>query len=83
MKEMFSAWNEHKKDKKQSNLEFSTNKLKEENIHFTSHNSGYHLVVEDVFDFWPTTGKFINRETGASGRGVSNIINILREEEQK
>lgn len=80
--------------KKQSNREDSTATLKREGYTFRSSNGGVHLVVthgDAVFDFWPSTGKWIRRNTAripgghadfpvsvSSGRGVFNLIRELR-----
>lgn len=66
-----------RKEKKKSNMEFSTELLLENHIDFTAHNGGIHLIVENQFDFWPSTGKFINRKTKKSGRGVQNLLHLL------
>ena len=47
MGEMYSDWNEIKKAKKSSNLEYSTNLLIEKNISFESKNGGVHLIVDN------------------------------------
>ncbi len=71
--ELFSALREESRIKKLSNLEQSTNILKEKNINFVSKNNGIHLIVGN-FDFYPSTGKFINRTTKKDGRGIFNLI---------
>lgn len=38
-----------------------------------SHGAG-HLRVAEVWDFWPTTGKFYNSKTKEKGRGVFNLL---------
>ena len=79
MGEIFKAWDEHKKAKKADNLAQSTQILTERGIPFTSHNNGVHLVVDSCFDFWPSTGKWIERETGKKGRGVFNLLKHFKE----
>jgi len=48
-------------------------------IPFVEKNKGLHFVVDNRFDFWPTTGKFISRKTGKVSRGV---FRLLKEFEQ-
>ena len=48
--------------------------LNEKNIPFEERQEGIHFIVDHLFDFWPTTGKFINRETKKHGRGVFNLL---------
>lgn len=40
--------------------------------------SEHHYRVGD-FDFWPSTGKFMNRKTKRLGRGVSRLLALLSE----
>ena len=61
MGETFRAWDEAKKKKKASNLEFSTEKLTKLGVEFESKNGGFHLVINHdgkLVDFWPSTGKY-------------------------
>ena len=74
--ELFTALREQRRIKKLSNLEQSTNILKEKNINFVSRNNGIHLIVGN-FDFYPSTGKFINRISKKDGRGIFNLIKKL------
>ena len=66
-------------EKKKSNLDYALNTLKEKRIPFRKNNGGIHLVIDCRFDYWPTTGKFINRVTKKKGRG---LINLLKEVEK-
>jgi hypothetical protein len=76
-------WKDFRKqanDKKQSNKESSTAILDSEGITYTSHNYGVHLVVthnNKTVDYWPSTGKFINRHTGWKGRGIKKLLGHL------
>jgi hypothetical protein len=36
-----------------------------------------HYRVGD-FDFWPTTGKFYNQKTKLGGRGVFNLLKLVK-----
>ena len=44
-------------------------------------NGGIHLLVFssfDDYDFWPGTGRFKSRKTGKSGRGIFNLIKLVK-----
>ena len=40
-------------------------------------NGGTHLIVATRFDFWPGTGKYMDRLSGTQGRGVFNLLQEL------
>ena len=76
--EAFAAMKKADKAKKAANTTASTIILKELNIPFESKNRGIHLVVtgryDELFDFWPSTGKYKNRSGSVQGRGVRNLL---------
>jgi hypothetical protein len=79
MGDSFRAWTKSKQEKRWSNLEWSTNYLKEVGIPFTSHNGGVHLIIDGPdgwIDFWPSTGKWIFR-SGEKGRGIQNLFKMI------
>lgn len=83
MSEVGEVWSEHKKiqqKKKVSNQELSTAVLKRKRIPFVSYNHGNHLFVDGKYDFWPSTGKFIDRRNKLEGRGVFSLIQELANE---
>lgn len=50
--------------KKERNLEWSTNHLKDLDINYESKNNGVHLIVKHnghVVDYWPSTGMYAFR----------------------
>ena len=65
------------KEKRKSNTISSTEILKKFEIKFESKNDGAHIIVEN-FDFWPSTGLFINRKTKKRGRGIFNLLKQIR-----
>lgn len=75
--EAYDALREERTDKRRRNTEASTRILIEKGIEFQSHNDGVHLVV-GAFDFWPSTGLFMDRRTRGRGRGVFNLIKLLK-----
>lgn len=84
MGDMGELFNEYKKDsqvKRNDNVQSSTQLLIDHDIDFTVHNNGYHLIVtyeRELIDFWPSTGKWIPRETGKHYRGVRKLIQYIK-----
>lgn len=81
MAEVFSGLKKHNQEKRAANRDASARILAEEGINFRSNNGGAHLIVEQnglVFDFWPGTGKWIERTTNYHHRGVRNLINMVK-----
>lgn len=71
--ETFRAFNEHKREKKRTNLESSISILKERNIDFCM-LSPIHIRVNSIYDFWPSTGLYICNKTNKRGRGIFNLL---------
>lgn len=68
--------------KKRSNKQLSFDALREARIPFIVKNQGLHLIVADAWDFWPTTGLWIERRPTVrghkrQGRGVLNLISVI------
>lgn len=60
--------------------------LNENGIPFSTNNDGVHLIIpRDQFtvDYWPGTGKFNVRGTKSYGRGIYNLIDLIKQKEQK
>lgn len=72
--EIFGAMREISRQKKANNRKGSVEILKQNKINFVEKNNGIHLIVEGRFDFYPSTGLFIERATKKTGRGVFNLI---------
>lgn len=86
MSEIGEFWKEVKpelqarnKEKRACNRENSAKILLQNEVEFTTHNNGAHLIVKGrcgTVDFWPGTGRWQLR-SGRSGFGVKNLINIV------
>ena len=79
--DLYSALRKQSQDKRANNRMTSAHYLERENIVFTSHNNGAHLIVEGkecFIDFWPGTGKWKSRN-GDNGFGVANLVKYIRE----
>ncbi len=69
-----------------NNREGSAEMLTGAGIAFETKNAGAHLIVRHagrVVDFWPGTGKWIERGTGLDKRGVRPLISHLKRAEQE
>lgn len=74
--ETFKAWNESKKVKKSENHASSIQVLKSQGIDFEQLSLDHYRV--GAFDFWSSTGLFIERITGKRGRGVFNLMRKIK-----
>lgn len=80
MADIFNGWREHKRAKRVSNTEQSTQLLIDADIPFESHNGGAHIVIKAgnaVYDFWPSTGLWWLRPTKIKHRGVFRLIQVI------
>ena len=74
----FKAMRELSQEKRERNRAASTAILRRVGIPFESKNDGAHLIVLYAIDFWPGTGLWIVRKTKKKGRGVRNLLAIIR-----
>ena len=78
--EIFNEMKAQSKQRRAHNSAQSPKLLELDGIGFVSKNNGAHLIVEGagrVIDFWPGTGKWIERG-GAKGRGVRPLIAYIK-----
>lgn len=64
-------------ERRATNREASIKLLTTYGVEFERKNGDVHLIVRHdgrVIDFWPSTGKFIERKNGRTGRGVFNLL---------
>lgn len=85
MAELFRARRVAQQAKRAENKAKSTDILQREGVPFVSKNDGVHLIVAGRWDFWPSTGKWQERQGVAgqkkrAGRGVFNLITIVQKE---
>ena len=80
--ETTEMWREHKEagqKKRRDNKKASTQVLIDKHIDFESKNFGVHIIVSNkngFIDYWPSTGKFIQRFNNKSGRGINNLLKL-------
>lgn len=73
MGELFNDLKEFKKKNKLKNLEYAENIMNKYNHRRVDE---YLFNVGD-FDFWPSTGLFINRITKNKGRGINKLLPLI------
>ena len=85
--ETTEMWREHrsnKKEKKELNRQYSMAVLNTNCLDFEIFNDGYHVVIhhlEKVFDFYPTTGVWWDRQNKKKQRGVDALIKYIADYE--
>lgn len=78
--EAFKDWKKESQQKRMENNKNSTRILESLKIEFVRHSLDHLHVAQ--FDFWPTTGLFIHRQTKERGRGVFNLIKALTQPQE-
>lgn len=77
--ETFEALKQMQRTKKQMNKVQSLKMLDANSIDYVGLGSdSVHVRVEERFDFWPSTGLFIDKITSQRGRGVKNLIRVVK-----
>ena len=79
--ELYRAMRRDSQERRARNREFAPGALEAAGLPFTSHNDGVHLIVDQRYDFWPGTGKWVRRgaREAPSGRGIFNLIKHAKE----
>ena len=77
--ETYNALRHYRSIKRYKNKISSTEILTKHGIPFISKSNGVHLIVSGRYDYWPSTGLYINRETGKRKRGVFNLIKEVKQ----
>lgn len=63
------------REKKGANLAFALEEMDARGIQYST-TDGVHFIVGE-WNFWPTTGLFIHRQTNQRGRGIFNFLKQL------
>jgi predicted Ser/Thr protein kinase len=75
----FKALHEYKKEKKANNIDGSLSLLESMGVeHKVLSYNNHHTLVVGRIDFWPSTGKWIDRKTKRYGRGIRKLLNYLK-----
>lgn len=69
--------------RKKAILQSAIQRLADEDVDFTVHNNGLHVVIgsaQGIVDFWPTTGKWLPRNNIGGGAlvGEDDLFRFLR-----
>lgn len=78
--DMWKGVKEKSQKKRAKNRERGAELLEEHGIIFTEHNGGAHLIIEDRWDYWPGTGKWLDRRVGMYDRGIMKLIKTVKAE---
>jgi hypothetical protein len=76
MGELFNAARVASQEKRSANLESSVELLTNSGASFEK-LSTYHYLVAGRYDFWPSTGLFIDRQTKSKSRGIFELLKIV------
>lgn len=87
MGELGEYWREHKEHKRQrkeedrerrnKNTEAAMRLLNESGFEYEILNHDpMHILIQN-FQFWPTTGTWINQDTGHRGFGIKTLLKML------
>lgn len=71
---------EERAKKKEENYAYSKRLLEKSTFPFKEHDNGHFAVTSNsgvIYDFWATTGLFINRKTKYRGRGIKDLLKCL------
>jgi len=82
MGDLWREHREHKQEKKRSNITSSIHlieKLADESKLELKKLSNEHYRI-GLYDFWPSTGRYMHVTTKKKGRGVFNLIKLLKEQ---
>jgi hypothetical protein len=75
--ETFKEYRKMRKEKKIKNIHTSLDILDRNEIDYKILSmNGPHILVEG-FDYWASTGLFINRKTKKRGRGIFNLLKLI------
>lgn len=86
MSEDSEIWKGHKQERQKKrwrNEEQSLKILQDHGVAYETLNAAVsHYRIGD-WNFWPTTGKFYNQKKAQGGRGVFNLLKVLRIEKRE
>jgi len=82
MADSFNALKQYNKDRRADNTKANTETLKLAGVVFESKNYGAHLIIQGAkgkADFWPSTGKWRDRNNRWHGRGTIGLLERLKQ----
>ena len=78
MKETWDALRQKKQEQRAENRVSGRQAILDAGYNVEFRNFGTNLIVEKRVDFWPGTGRWIERETKRRGFGAESLIEWLR-----
>lgn len=75
--ELWAGHKEARRAKRWRNRDQSLALLRLKGIEYQCLNEAVAHYRIGEYDFWPTTGKFMHRRSGKTGRGVHNLVKLL------
>lgn len=78
--ELWKDYRNKSREKRNDNLQKTRELLIKNKVVMEEKENGHFIINAGAFDFWGTTGLYINRKTGKRGRGV---FSLLKEIEKK
>jgi hypothetical protein len=79
--EMWAAVKAQQREDKAVRRAESVAALKRAGYSFSEHNTGLHLIIYrpySTFDFWPSTGKWMQRGTKVKRHGLVHLLTALK-----
>lgn len=76
----FNGWNISNTNSKETNQTYSTQLLIDNDIEFKKSKGGRKLMIGSI-SFHPRSGRYQDTKTGESGRGVNNLIKLIKSRE--
>ena len=75
------AYREKRKESQERRATYRENAekiLTENGIDFIQHTKAHYSIQDRKYDLWPGTGLWIERATGKRGRGIFNLIKLIK-----
>ncbi len=77
LSEVYHEMNQQRKLRRYNRTVIAPSILTENNIIFTVHNGGAHIVIGKKIDFWPGTTRWYVRETKHTRFGIGKLIKFI------
>ena len=77
--EQIEEWRQQKelaKKKKKQNIVNSISILNERGIKYIKFSETHYRIGD--YDFWPSTGKYWNKKINEKGRGIFNLLKVMK-----
>ena len=75
--DLYRDWRKEKQEKRTINYQKSEALLIKNKIEYKKLSASHFRVKE--YDYWPSTGLFIHIKTKKRGRGIFNLLTLIKE----